>query len=65
MPIATDHSPLLTDQQVAARLNCSITTARRLRYSHVLPTVRVGRLARVPLAALDELIDKQLAYPCR
>ena len=49
-PIRNDV--LLTDRQVAERWATSATTVRRLRYAGVLPTTRVGSLARVSLSAV-------------
>ncbi len=46
------NDQLVTDQQVAQRWGISPTSVRRKRYGGSLPTVRVGRLARIPLSAV-------------
>jgi excisionase family DNA binding protein len=53
-PVKNDQ--LLTDRQVAERLNVSVTTVRKLRYDRHLPTVRVAGCARTPLSAVENYI---------
>ena len=60
MASKTMNEPLLTDREVAELLGVSRTTARRLRYSRALPTIRVGSLARVPRAAVIAYVPSWL-----
>ena len=53
-----NESPL-SDRDVAELLGCSRTTARRLRYSRALPTIRVGSLARVRRADVEAYVNRQ------
>lgn len=48
---------LLTLRQVAARLGCSLSTAKRLTASGELPTVRLGSVAKVRTADLAEFVS--------
>jgi len=54
------NDPLLTDTEVAARLQVCKKTVSRLRYADELPTVRVGNRARIPASSVDEYIRRQL-----
>lgn len=49
---------LLTDQQVAEQLNCSVKTVRRRRYRGELTTVVVGGLRRIPSSSVDDFISR-------
>jgi excisionase family DNA binding protein len=51
--------PLLTIEQVAKRLGIGRSLAWRLVREGALPSVRLGRLVRVPQTALDHWIDEQ------
>lgn len=42
----------LSDKQVAERWGCSATLVRRARYSGLLPTTKIGGVARVALSAV-------------
>lgn len=48
----TPPERLMTDREVAELFGVSRTHVRRLRYSGDLPTVRVGKLARIPASAV-------------
>jgi excisionase family DNA binding protein len=51
--------PLLTDAEVAERLACSPTTAKRLRYNRELSTVHVSaRSVRVRASDLDAYLAR-------
>ena len=52
-----DDALLLTVDDVAARLRCSLSFAHRLVQRGTLPSVRLGRCRRVPAAALDAFVD--------
>lgn len=55
-------APLLVDsREVARRLAIGRTKTFQMMASGELPTVRIGRCVRVPIAALDSWIDTQLA----
>ena len=49
---------LLTIREVAERLGCGRTFVYELISSGELETVKLGRLRRVPVAALDALIER-------
>lgn len=51
---------LLTVQEVAFVLGCGRTLVYELIGSRQLPVVKVGRLTRVPVAAVDDLVSRQL-----
>ena len=55
---ARPHSLLLTITDVAERLGCGRTFVYELISSGELETVKLGRLRRVPVAALDALIER-------
>ena len=49
---------LLTVTEVAERLGCGRTFVYELISSGELETVKLGRLRRVPVAALDALVER-------
>jgi excisionase family DNA binding protein len=49
---------LLTDEEVRERLNCSLKTVRRLRYSGELATVIVRGLRRIPSSSVEDYIRR-------
>jgi excisionase family DNA binding protein len=49
---------LLTVREVAERLGCGRTFVYDLISSGELETVKLGRLRRVPVAALDALVER-------
>lgn len=51
---------LLTVREVAFLLGCGRTLVYDLIGSHQLPIVKVGRLTRVPAAAVDSFVNKRL-----
>lgn len=62
MASVTPNPPvLLTVQQAAERLNVPRTAAYVLIASKRLSSIKIGRLRRVPAAAIDEFIARQLA----
>jgi excisionase family DNA binding protein len=56
-PIRT-RALLLTVREVAERLGCGRTFVYELISSGDLETVKLGRLRRVPVAALDALVER-------
>lgn len=52
---------LLTVSEVAERLGCGRTFVYELIGSGELETVKLGRLRRVPVAALDALVERHRA----
>jgi len=56
-PIRT-RALLLTVREVAERLGCGRTFVYELISSAELETVKLGRLRRVPVAALDALVER-------
>jgi len=46
--------------EVAEALDCSKTTVYELIHSGQLPSVRIGKDMRVPVAGVQQFIDKQL-----
>jgi excisionase family DNA binding protein len=53
------ETPLLVTTDVAARqLGCGKTTVYKLISDGELQTVKVGRLRRVPVAAITEYVDR-------
>ena len=56
-PIRT-RALLLTVREVAERLGCGRTFVYELISSGELETVKLGRLRRVPVAALDALVER-------
>lgn len=51
-----DMPDLVTVDQAAAWLGCSVVTVRRMIHAGKLPRVKVGRLDRVPRLALVEIL---------
>jgi excisionase family DNA binding protein len=51
---------LLTVPEVAAMLGCGRTLVYDLIGSRELPVVKVGRLTRVPVAAVDAFVSRHL-----
>jgi excisionase family DNA binding protein len=51
---------LLTVFEVAAMLGCGRTLVYDLIGSRELPVVKVGRLTRVPVAAVDDFVSRHL-----
>jgi len=52
------HALLLTVREVAERLGCGRTFVYELISTGELETVKLGRLRRVPVAALDALVER-------
>jgi excisionase family DNA binding protein len=50
---------LMTVEQVAEWLSCSVVTVRRLIRAGTLTRVKVGRLDRIPRTALEKFQDQQ------
>ena len=57
----SDDALLLTPADVASRLRCSLSYAYRLIERGTLPSVRLGRVRRVPAASLDSFVDALLS----
>lgn len=58
-PVASARPPLMTAAEVAALLQVSLRTVRRLIADGTLPSVRIGRAVRVPQEALDAFLSGQ------
>jgi len=56
---AEDGTLLLTVPEAARRLRLGLTTTKALIYSGRLPSVRIGRSVRVPLADLKRWVEEQ------
>lgn len=54
------NTPLLTVEEVAERLRCGRTTAYGLVKSGAIDSVKLGKLRRVPPAAVDAYVDRLL-----
>lgn len=54
---------LLTIREVAFALGCGRTTVYDLIGSQQLPTVKVGRLTRIPTSAVDDFVTRHLRSP--
>jgi excisionase family DNA binding protein len=52
------HALLLTVSEAAGRLGCGRTFVYELISAGELETVKLGRLRRVPVAALDALVER-------
>lgn len=50
---------ILTDQEVADILKCSVTTVQRYVHEHKLTAIRIGRERRYRAADVMEFIDRQ------
>jgi excisionase family DNA binding protein len=55
-----DAPVVLTVDQAAARLNVSRWTVYNLIRSNQLASITIGRARRIPLAAIDDYIRRQL-----
>lgn len=51
---------LMTLNQVAANLNCTVSAVRRWRRENRIAVVRVGRLVRVAEGELDRIVREGL-----
>jgi excisionase family DNA binding protein len=58
---ATTKKLLLTVPEAAARLSLGRSKFLELLYAGAIPHVRIGRAVRVPAAALEEWVARQLA----
>ncbi len=58
---ASNSPELLTVQQTAERLNVPRSAAYMLIMSKQLSSIKIGRLRRVPLEAIEAFIARQLA----
>lgn len=58
MPTATPL--LLSIEQVAQQLNVGRTTAYRLIQEGIIPSVKIGRLRRVPVNEVARYVESQL-----
>lgn len=47
------HAHLMTHQETAVLMRCSLVTVRRLRYRGELPTTRVGSRVLIPREAVE------------
>ncbi len=56
----TSDRLLLTVEEAARRLGIGKTLAWELVWAGVLPSVRLGRCVRIPLAALEEWIARRV-----
>ena len=56
----TSDRLLLTVEEAARRLGIGKTLAWELVWAGVLPSVRLGRCVRIPLAALEEWIAQRV-----
>ena len=50
------HEYPLTNREAAERLNVSISTIKRMRYSRELPTIEVRGARRIPLSAVEAIL---------
>ena len=57
-PVASPPPLLLSVSEVADRLGCGRTLVYELIGAGALEAVKLGRLRRVPIAALEDLIDR-------
>ncbi len=51
---------LLDVREVASLLGCGRTYVYELIGSHDLPAIKLGRLTRIPLGAVDEFVQRKL-----
>ena len=56
----TTSDRLLTVEEAARRLGIGKTLAWELVWAGILPSVRLGRCVRIPLAALEAWITEQM-----
>jgi excisionase family DNA binding protein len=57
-PVASPPPLLLSVSEVADRLGCGRTLVYELIGAGALEAVKLGRLRRVPTAALEDLVDR-------
>ena len=50
---------LLDDIQAASRLGIAASTVKRLRLAGELPFVRIGKVARIEISALETFVSKR------
>ena len=58
-------TPLLTTEQAARQLNCSLATLKRRISSGQLPVFRDGRLIRIRQQDLDHYIEQRVCTPAQ
>jgi excisionase family DNA binding protein len=58
METQTLETKFVSVNQAAARLGVHVYTVRRLVWRGILPAIKVGRVLRIPVKALDELEEK-------
>lgn len=56
VPSSSSHSEALTVIEAAQKLSCSPGTVRNLIKRGELRSVRIGRLVRVPVAAIEDVL---------
>lgn len=54
---------LLDVREVAAILGCGRTYVYELIGTRALPTIKLGRLTRIPVGAVDEFVSRKLREP--
>jgi excisionase family DNA binding protein len=54
---------LLTVREVGLMLGCGRTLVYDLIGSRQLPVVKIGRLTRVPVAAVDDFVSRHVTSP--
>jgi excisionase family DNA binding protein len=59
--VQMDNMLLITVRETARRISCGETSVRELIARGELPVVRVGRSVRIPVAALQAWVEKQLS----
>lgn len=59
----TARERYLSDKQIAERWGCSPTLVRRARYSGLLPTTKIGGVARVALSADANYPSIRFVFP--
>lgn len=60
MTVTTGERLLLTVEEAAQRLGIGKTLAWELVWHGVLPSIRLGRCVRIPVAALEAWIAQQV-----
>lgn len=58
-PTSLASSPLLTEQDVADYLNCSLRHVRELWAARRIAGIKVGRFVRFTREAIDDYIERQ------
>ena len=62
----TDLSPtFLTVEQIAKRLYVGRSTAYNMINAGEIPSIRFGRLIRIPLSALDAYLSRNCRQTCK